>query len=133
MYYFCVWIKEKIEKYLGYVIFWDIWKYVGHLNFVGYLKILGIIEKYLGYIKNICDISKMFGIFKKIFGIFGGKMEEDIGSRLSRYSPDCSEVMVGVGGSVSVKRGRVYQREGGFYLKPDFKILTISIKVSFST
>ena len=60
-------------------------------------------------------------------------MEEDIGSRLSRYPPDCSEVMVGVGGSVSVKRGRVYQREGGFYLKPDFKILTISIKVSFST
>ena len=43
-------------------------------------------------------------------------MEEDIGSRLSRYPPDCSEVMVGVGGSVSVKRGRVYQREGGFYL-----------------
>ena len=43
-------------------------------------------------------------------------MEEDIGSRLSRYPPDCSEVMVGVGGSVSVKRGRVYQREGVFYL-----------------
>ena len=43
-------------------------------------------------------------------------MEEDIGSRLSRYPPDCSEVMVGVGGSASVKRGRVYQREGFLFV-----------------
>ena len=60
----------------------------------------------------------------KIFGIFDGKMEEDIGSRLSRYPPDCSEVMVRVGGWVSVRRG-VLCRRGSFLLVDGLKFKKI--------
>ena len=60
----------------------------------------------------------------KIFGIFGGKIEEDIGSRLSRYPPDCSEVMVRVGGWVSVRRG-VLCRRGSFLLVDGLKFKKI--------
>ena len=33
------------------------------------------------------------------------RSRKDIGSRLSRYPPDCSEVMARVGGRVSARRG----------------------------
>ena len=131
MYYFCAWIRRKLKKifgifdFLGYLeifrifgFLWDIWKYLELLkNIWDISNIFGILQKCLGYLKNIWDIWWQDGgrYWKQIVALSPRLLRGD-----------------GRGGGIGECKERPGVSKRGCFLWSDCKILTIIIQVFFT-